>query len=86
MFVTWRFTGKNHTSVDDALDVFPTHGVGGIIGTVLTGVFVHGLIDGHWDVFFIHILAVIIVCVYTFVVTYALYWLTNKMIPMPGFG
>ena len=32
--------------------------------------------------FFIHILAVIIVCVYTFVVTYALYWLTNKMIPM----
>lgn len=58
---------KNHTSVDDALDVFPTHGVGGILGTVLTGVFVHGLIDGHWDVFFIHILAVIIVCVYTFV-------------------
>lgn len=73
---------KNHTSVDDALDVFPTHGVGGILGTVLTGVFVHGLIDGHWGVFFIHILAVIIVCVYTFVVTYALYWLTNKMIPM----
>ena len=73
---------KNHTSVDDALDVFPTHGVGGILGTVLTGVFVHGLTDGHWDVFFIHILAVIIVCVYTFVVTYALYWLTNKMIPM----
>lgn len=73
---------KNHTSVDDALDVFPTHGVGGILGTVLTGVFVHGLIDSHWDVFFIHILAVIIVCVYTFVVTYALYWLTNKMIPM----
>ena len=73
---------KNHTSVDDALDVFPTHGVGGILGTVLTGVFVLGLIDGHWDVFFIHILAVIIVCVYTFVVTYALYWLTNKMIPM----
>ncbi len=73
---------KNHTSVDDALDVFPTHGVGGILGTVLTGVFVHGLIDGHWDVFLIHILAVIIVCVYTFVVTYALYWLTNKMIPM----
>ena len=73
---------KNHTSVDDALDVFPTPGVGGILGTVLTGVFVHGLIDGHWDVFFIHILAVIIVCVYTFVVTYTLYWLTNKMIPM----
>ncbi len=32
--------------------------------------------------FFIHILAVVLVCVYTFVVTYALYWITNKLIPM----
>ncbi|MBP1614039.1 MAG: ammonia channel protein [Bacteroidetes bacterium] len=73
---------KNHTSVDDALDVFPTHGVGGILGTILTGVFVNGLVAGHIDVFLVHLLAVVIVSVYTFVVTYALYWLTNKMIPM----
>lgn len=73
---------KNHTSVDDALDVFPTHGVGGILGTILTGVFVNGLVAGHIDVFLVHLLAVVIVCAYTFVVTYALYWLTNKMIPM----
>ncbi|MFR9672514.1 MAG: ammonium transporter [Rikenellaceae bacterium] len=73
---------KNKTRVDDALDVFPTHGVGGIFGTILTGVFVHGLIEGNFDVFWVHILAVVIVCVYTFVVTFALYWLTNKMIPM----
>lgn len=73
---------KNHTSVDDALDVFPTHGIGGILGTILTGVFVNGLVAGHIDVFLVHLLAVVIVSVYTFVVTYALYWLTNKMIPM----
>ncbi len=73
---------KNKTRVDDALDVFPTHGVGGIFGTIMTGVFVHGLLDGDVKMFFIHILAVVIVCVYTFVVTYALYWVTNKMIPM----
>lgn len=73
---------KNHTSVDDALDVFPAHGVGGIFGTIMTGVFVNGLVAGDVKVFFIHILAVIIVCVYTFIVSYALYWLTNKMIPM----
>nr|WP_320059375.1 ammonium transporter [uncultured Bacteroides sp.] len=73
---------KNHTSVDDALDVFPTHGVGGILGTILTGVFVNGLVAGHIDVFLVHLLAVVIVSLYTFVVTYALYWLTNKMIPM----
>ncbi len=73
---------KNQTRVDDALDVFPTHGVGGIFGTILTGVFVDGLLDGNVKMFFIHILAVVLVCVYTFVVTYALYWITNKMIPM----
>ncbi|MFI3303035.1 MAG: ammonium transporter [Rikenellaceae bacterium] len=73
---------KNQTNVDDALDVFPTHGVGGIFGTILTGVFVDGLLDGNVKMFFIHILAVILVCVYTFIVTYALYWITNKMIPM----
>ncbi len=73
---------KNHTSVDDALDVFPTHGVGGIFGTIMTGVFVNGLVAGNIDVFLIHLLAVVIVCVYTFVVSTALYWLTNKMIPM----
>ena len=73
---------KNYNSVDDALDVFPTHGVGGITGTILTGVFVNGLVAGNIHVFLIHFLAVVIVCVYTFVVTYALYWITDRMIPM----
>ncbi|WP_321480917.1 ammonium transporter [uncultured Bacteroides sp.] len=73
---------KNKTSVDDALDVFPTHGVGGILGTVLTGIFVNGLVAGNMDVFLIHLLAVVIVGTYTFIVTYALYWVTDKMIPM----
>ena len=73
---------KNKTSVDDALDVFPTHGVGGIFGTVLTGVFVNGLFAGNVSVFLIHLLAVVLVCGYTFIVSYALYWLTNKMIPL----
>jgi Amt family ammonium transporter len=45
-------------------------------------VFVHGLVAGNVKVFLIHVLAVVIVGVYSFVVSYALYWLTNKMIPM----
>lgn len=73
---------KNKTTVDDALDVFPTHGVGGIFGTILTGIFVNGLVVGNVDVFLIHLAAVVAVGVYTFLVSYALYWLTNKMIPM----
>ncbi len=30
---------KQKLKIDDSLDVFPVHGVGGIIGTLLTGVF-----------------------------------------------
>ncbi len=77
---------KNKTSVDDALDVFPTHGVGGIFGTVLTGIFIsEGLKAGTYEgfiVFLLHLAAVGIVIVYTFLMSYALYWITNKMIPM----
>ncbi len=73
---------KNRTRVDDALDVFPTHGVGGILGTILTGIFVNGLLAGEVQIFLNHIWAILIVSVYTFVVSYLLYWVTNKMIPM----
>ncbi len=73
---------KNKTSLDDALDVFPVHGIGGILGTILTGVFVDGLLDGNIRIFFNHVLAVVIVVVYTFLVTYGLYWLTNKIVKM----
>lgn len=80
--VYWR----SHSRIDDALDVFPTHGTGGIFGTVLTGIFIHeGLIAGTWDgfvVFLFHLLAVAIVIGYTFVMSYFGYWLIDKMIPM----
>jgi Amt family ammonium transporter len=37
---------KQALKVDDSLDVFPVHGVGGIIGTILTGVFVSAAFGG----------------------------------------
>ena len=37
---------KQALKVDDSLDVFPVHGVGGIIGTILTGVFVAATFGG----------------------------------------
>ena len=74
------------TSVDDALDVFPTHGTGGIFGTVLTGFFIQeGLIAGTWEgfvVFLYHLLALIVVIVYTFIMSYFGYWLIDHFIPM----
>src|SRR5262245_21072032 len=37
---------KQSLKVDDSLDVFPVHGVGGILGTILTGVFVSASFGG----------------------------------------
>lgn len=39
------YTVKRIWYIDDSLDVFPVHGIGGIIGTLLTGVFV-GVLGG----------------------------------------
>ena len=77
---------KAHSRVDDALDVFPTHGVGGITATVFTGVFAQtGLIAWTHAGFMEFVAAVVevaIVIVYTFIVSMLLYWVTNRMIPM----
>ena len=74
------------TNVDDALDVFPTHGTGGIFGTVLTGIFIQeGLIAGTWEgfvIFLYHLLALVVVIVYTFIMSYFGYWLIDHFIPM----
>ncbi len=79
--VTWK---NKKTTFDDALDVFPTHGVGGIVGTIMTGIFVYDPESGitHMESIINHILAVVIISVYTFIVAYALYWITNKMVPL----
>jgi ammonium transporter, Amt family len=50
--ILWRA----RTSLDDSLDVFAAHGVGGIVGAMLTGLFAQtawnapaaGAIDGGW--------------------------------------
>ena len=37
---------KRALNVDDSLDVFPVHGVGGLIGTLMTGIFVSATFNG----------------------------------------
>jgi Amt family ammonium transporter len=74
---------------DDALDVWGVHGVGGILGTILTGVFavaavnkVSGLIEGDTRQFVVQVVAVIICTVYSFVVTYFGLKLINLFTPV----
>lgn len=80
--VYWR----SQSRIDDALDVFPTHGTGGIFGTVMTGIFIQeGLISGTCQgvvVFLYHLLAVAIVIVYTFGMSWLGYWLIDRLLPM----
>ena len=75
--VAIRITKK--TNIDDTLDVFPSHGVGGIVGMILTSVFAKdvGLIYGTFDVFSAHLLAVVIVVVFTLTISYLLYKLVD---------
>jgi ammonium transporter, Amt family len=72
-------TVKSKTAIDDTLDVFPCHGVGGIIGMILTAVFAKdvGLIFGETKTFFMHLLALVIVMIFCFVGSYALYFISN---------
>ncbi|OEK06734.1 ammonium transporter [Roseivirga misakiensis] len=75
---------KNKTGIDDTLDVFPCHGVGGIVGMILTGVFAKdvGLIYGDPSTFWKHMAAVFLVGGYTFGASYALFKITDLIIPM----
>ncbi len=70
---------KQRTTLDDTLDVFPCHGVGGIVGMVLTGVFAKdvGLVYGQFETFKYHMLALVIVSVFTFGGSFLIFKLTG---------
>ena len=82
---------KNKSSLDDTLDVFPCHGVGGMMGMILTGVFAadygtgitdFGLAYGQTKTFFAEIIALVSVAAYVFFGSYAIYYITNKIKPI----
>ncbi|MFH0776149.1 MAG: ammonium transporter [Patescibacteria group bacterium] len=80
LVVAWRSKSK----LDDTLDVFPCHGVGGIVGMLLTGVFAHGvgLIYGQSHTFEMHLLALVGVSVFAFLGSYLLYKITDFIKPL----
>lgn len=80
----WAIRFKNKTNVDDTLDVFPSHGVGGIVGMMLTAVFASevGLIYGETKTFLYHLLGLVIVSVFCFFGSYLLYLFVDKILTM----
>jgi ammonium transporter, Amt family len=75
---------KNASTLDDTLDVFPCHGVGGMVGMLMTGIFAKdvGLTSGHASTFLVHCGALIFVAAFSFGGSWLLYKLTNVIIPL----
>ena len=70
--------------IDDSLDVFACHGMGGIVGLLLTGVFAKdvGLFYGEITTFTNHIYALVIISVFTFFGSLLIYKITALIIPI----
>lgn len=69
------------TRIDDTLDVWAAHGMGGLVGAILTGVFAekainsagnNGLLFGNPAQLWTQILAVLVTLTYSFVITFIL--------------
>lgn len=84
---------KQKSRLDDTLDVFPCHGIGGMAGMLLTGVFanqlVHGIKDGPQGLFygnpsffFTQLKAMAIVAVYSFGVSFVIFKFINFVLPL----
>jgi Amt family ammonium transporter len=81
---------KAKLGYDDSLDAFGIHGIGGIVGALLTGVFawsfinetvgVDGLLHGNANQLLIQLVAVLVTAAYSFVVSWILLKLVDKFI------
>ena len=85
---------KTKTSLEDTLDVFPCHGVGGAVGMIMTGLLatqaVNGgnttgnglLIDGSTTLITTHLVSLVIVVAFTFVGSLILLKITDLISPL----
>jgi Amt family ammonium transporter len=85
---------KNVMKVDDSLDVFPVHGVGGMTGTILAGVFAstsiglfsgQGFADGISSMsgqLFVQFIGVVATVAYTAVATFVILKVINILTPL----
>jgi ammonium transporter, Amt family len=89
MVVSW----KSKTSLEDTLDVFPCHGVGGAVGMVMTALLANtavnsanttgnGLFFGEFELFKVHMIALVIVVAYSFIGAFLLLKITDLISPL----
>lgn len=82
---------KQKSTLDDTLDVFPCHGLGGIVGMIMTGIFAtktvnaggaNGLAYGNADFFLTQLKALVIVVTYSFTVSFGIFKFINYILPL----
>ena len=83
---------KTKTALDDTLDVFPCHGVGGMVGMIMTGIFAskgvnsavvdEGLFFGSSTLFVNHMIALVVVSVFAFAMSFVLLKVTDLILPL----
>lgn len=79
---------KHLLKYDDALDVFAVHGVGGIVGNLLTGIFAQkkyadeiegGWLDGNWMQIVYQLIDTVAGLTWSFGITFVILWVMNKI-------
>lgn len=82
---------KQRTVLDDTLDVFPCHGLGGMVGMLLTGIFAtktvnaagnDGWFYGNAAFFLTQLKALLIVVAYSFTVSFLIFKFINFILPL----
>lgn len=82
---------KSKSSLDDTLDVFPCHGIGGMVGMLLTGIFAtkavnsagaDGLAYGNAGFFLTQLKAMLCAVGYSFAVSFLIFKLVNFIVPL----
>lgn len=82
---------KSKSSLDDTLDVFPCHGLGGMVGMLMTGIFAtksvngagaDGLLYGNASFFYIQVKALGIVVAYSFTMSLIIFKFINWVMPI----
>ena len=82
---------KSKSTLDDTLDVFPCHGLGGMVGMLMTGIFAtksvnsagaDGLFYGNASFLLIQVKALLIVVAYSFIVSYGIFKFIDAILPL----
>jgi len=77
----WGATSlKRALNADDSLDVFGVHGIGGIVGSIMTGLMADRAISGQSASMSTQVIGVVAVLVYSGVMTGVLLWLTRIIV------